>query len=90
MNNGEESLAPSSAILDRCFANDQLTIIALGLSLLYKNLEMLASSDKSVAAKGLYARLDYEANMATLRDRQTQAPLIRRRRLRALRFETEK
>ena len=80
----------SSAILDKAFANDQITTIALGLSMLYKNLEMLASSAKPVKAKGAYARLDYEANMAALRERQTQAPFIRRRRLRALRFETEK
>ena len=58
--------------------------------MLYKNLEMLASSDKPASTKGVFARLDYEANMADLKERQTQTPLIRRRRLRALRFETEK
>ena len=82
--------AISSAILEEEFANDQITTIALGLSMLYKNIEMLAKSDKPMAAKGAFARLDYEASMAELKKRQTQAPMIRRRRLRVLRFETEK
>lgn len=90
MNDGEEASAPSAHILDEAFANDQIVTISLAISMLSKNLEMLASSDRCASAKGNCARLDFEANMAFLRERQTQAPLIRRRRLRYLRFETEK
>ena len=64
--------------------------MALGLSMMYKNIEMLAASEKHYKEKGRYARLDYVANMAYLSTQKVSAPLIRRRRLKTLRFETER
>ena len=57
--------------------------------MLYKNMEMLAASNKPHWAKGRFARLDYVANVAHLNDKKVAPPPIRRRRLKALRFETE-
>ena len=58
--------------------------------MLYKNIEMLAASEKPYKAKGRYARIDYVANAAFLSSQKLPAPLIRRRRLKTLRFETER
>ena len=75
-------------IFDPVYANDQISIVAIGMCMLYKNIEMLAASNGQVS-KTKYARLDYVANVSFLTEKKIAPPPIRRRRLKALRFETE-
>ena len=75
-------------IFDPVYANDQISIVAIGMCMMYKNIEMLAASNGK-RADSKYARLDYVASVAFLTEKRTAPPTIRRRRLKALRFETE-